>query len=56
MDPALQSEYGFSRKQMILGLIAVFAVYGTTAYSVQTLNIARPRMAAELTACRFTHG
>ncbi|NLT68216.1 MAG: MFS transporter [Acidobacteria bacterium] len=48
MDPALQSEYGFSRKQMILGLIAVFAVYGTTAYSVQTLNIARPRMAAEL--------
>lgn len=48
MDPALQTEYGFSRKQMILGLIAVFAVYGTTAYNVQTLNIARPRMAAEL--------
>jgi MFS family permease len=36
------------KKQMILGLIAVFAVYGTAAYFVQTLNIARPKMAADL--------
>jgi MFS family permease len=36
------------KKQILLGLIAVFAVYGTAAYFVQTLNIARPKMAAEL--------
>ena len=42
------SEYGLSRKQILWGLIAVFAVYGTMTYFVQTLNIARPRMAADL--------
>ena len=42
------SEYGLSRKQILWGLIAVFATYGTMNYFVQTLNIARPRMAADL--------
>ncbi len=37
-----------SRNQVILGLVAVFAVYGTMNYFVQTINIARPRMAADL--------
>src|SRR5512146_1708823 len=31
-----------------VGLVAIFAVYGTMAYFVQTLTIARPRMAADL--------
>ncbi len=31
-----------------MGLIAIFAVYGTMAYFVQSLSIARPKMAAEL--------
>ena len=38
----------FSSKQVALALVAVFAVYGTSAYFVQALNIARPKMAAEL--------
>jgi MFS family permease len=31
-----------------MGLVAIFAVYGTMAYFVQSLSIARPKMAAEL--------
>jgi MFS family permease len=42
------AEYQFSRKQIVWGLVAIFAVYGTVAYSVQTLTIARPKIAADL--------
>ncbi|MBN1569851.1 MAG: hypothetical protein JXA73_18550 [Acidobacteria bacterium] len=42
------SEAGFARKQIILGLITVFALYFTMSFFVQTLGIARPRMAADL--------
>jgi len=31
-----------------LGLVAIFALYGTSAYFIHTLNIARPKMAADL--------
>ena len=41
-------EYGFSRRQVTLGLVAIFAVYGTMAYFLQTLTVARPKMAADL--------
>ena len=42
------AEYPFSQKQILWGLIAIFAVYGTVAYSVQTMTIARPKIAADL--------
>ena len=42
------TEYQFSRKQIVWGLVAIFAVYGTVAYSVQTMNIARPKITADL--------
>jgi MFS family permease len=42
------AEYGFTKRQITLGLVAVFAVYGTMAYFIQTLTIARPKMAADL--------
>lgn len=48
MSQAPQTEYGFSQKQITLGLVAIFSVYGTMAYFVQTLNIARPKIAADL--------
>jgi MFS family permease len=48
MPQVQQTEYDFTRKQINLGLIAVFAVYGSMAYFVQTLNIARPKIAADL--------
>jgi MFS family permease len=44
--PQMNAEY--SRKQIILALVAVFATYGASAYFVQALNVARPKMAAEL--------
>jgi len=44
----LRTEYDYSRKQIILGLVAIFAVYGTMSYFIQTLGIARPKMAADL--------
>jgi MFS family permease len=48
MSQAPQTEYGFSQKQITLGVAAIFAVYGTMAYFVQTMNIARPKIAADL--------
>jgi MFS family permease len=48
MSQSPQTEYGFTQKQINLGLIAIFAVYGTMAYFVQTMNIARPKIAADL--------
>ncbi len=42
------AESGIAGRDKILGLIAVFAVYGTMYFFVQTTNIARPRMAADL--------
>jgi MFS family permease len=38
----------YTKKQVLWGLVAIFAVYGTVAYSVQTLTIARPKIAADL--------
>ncbi len=42
------SESAFSRRQVVLGLITIFAIYSTVSYFVQSLVIARPRMAADL--------
>ncbi len=48
MDQQPQAEYGYSKKQIALAMTAAFAVYGLMTYFVQALNIARPKMAAEL--------
>jgi len=48
MSQATQAEYSFTPKQINLGVIAMFAVYGTMSYFVQTLNVARPKIAADL--------
>jgi MFS family permease len=42
------AEYQFSRKQIAWGIVAIFMVYGTLSYWLQTLGIARPKMAADL--------
>jgi len=42
------TEDQIARKHVLLGLVAVFAVYGTMAYFIHTLNIARPKIAADL--------
>ena len=41
-------QYNYDRKHIVLGLIAIFLVYGTMAYFIQALNIARPKIAADL--------
>jgi MFS family permease len=38
----------FSRRQIILGLVTIFLVYFSVFFFIQTLGIARPRMAADL--------
>lgn len=42
-QPAL---YNYDRKRRMLGLLAVFVIYGTMGYYIQALNIARPKIAA----------
>jgi MFS family permease len=43
-----QIEYGYSKRQIVLAMTAIFAVYGVMTYFVQSLGIARPKMSAEL--------
>jgi len=47
-EEAQPAENKFSKKQIIWGLVAIFAVYGTMAFSVQTTTIARPKITAAL--------
>jgi MFS family permease len=47
-DEVPSAEYQFSKRQIIWGLVAIFAVYGTMSFIVQTLTIARPKIAADL--------
>ena len=46
--PQSTAETGSMEKQIVLGLLTVFTLYFTTNFFIQTLGIARPRMAAEL--------
>jgi MFS family permease len=48
MSEGQKAEYDHTKRQITLGLVAIFAVYGTMAYFVQTLTIARPKIAADL--------
>jgi MFS family permease len=48
MPPEPTAQYEYDRKHKILGLVAIFLVYGTMAYFIQALNIARPKIAADL--------
>jgi MFS family permease len=43
-----QPAYNYDKRHILLGLIAIFLVYGTMACFIQMLNIARPKIAAEL--------
>jgi MFS family permease len=44
----LTAEFNLSQKQIVLGLVAIFAIYISMTFLVQTVVIARPRMAADL--------
>ena len=46
MQPPAGSVY--SRRQLILGLVTIFLVYFSVFFFIQTIGIARPRMAADL--------
>jgi len=41
-------EFDYSKRQIIFGIISIFAVYGVMSYFVQSLTIARSAMAAKL--------
>jgi MFS family permease len=42
------TEYSYARKQIVLGLVAIFTIYFMVFFFVQTISVARPRMAADL--------
>jgi len=46
MQRPAESEY--RQKQIVLGLVTVFLVYFIASYFIQTIGVARPRMAADL--------
>lgn len=46
--PPSPSGTGFTRRQIILGLITIFSLQITLSFFIQTLGIARPRIAADL--------
>jgi MFS family permease len=41
-------QYNYDHRRIVLGLTAIFLVYGTMAYFLQAINIARPKIAADL--------
>ena len=41
-------QYNYDKRHIFFGLTALFLVYGTMAFSIQSLSIARPKIAAEL--------
>ncbi len=41
-------EFNGAKRQILLGLVAAFSIYAVSFYNIQTLGIAKPRMAAEL--------
>ena len=48
MAQELPAQYDYDRKRIIMGLVAMFLVYGTMGYFIQAIGIARPKIAAEL--------
>jgi hypothetical protein len=42
------SELAIAKKQIVPGLVVIFAIYFSSNYFIQTSVIARPRMAADL--------
>ena len=48
MSQEQSPQYHYDRRHIILGLVALFITYGTIAYFMQALNIARPKIAADL--------
>ena len=42
------AQYNYDRRQLVLGLVALFLVYGVIGYFIQAMNIARPKIAADL--------
>src|SRR5512137_1842921 len=55
MTQAPQSPSGtrFTRKQIVLGLITIFSLQITLSFFMQTLGIARPRIAADLNGMQY---
>jgi hypothetical protein len=47
-DAVEAQEYQYPKRQVVWGLVAIFAVYGAMAFSVQTMAVARPKIAAAL--------
>jgi MFS family permease len=42
------TELDYAKRKIVLGLVAAFSIYAVSFYYLQTMGVARPRMAAEL--------
>ena len=49
------TDYNYSKRQILFGIVSIFAVYSSMAYAVQSLGIARPKVAAELDGMSIYH-
>jgi len=49
------TDFNYSKKQILFGIVSIFAVYSSMAYAVQSLGIARPKVAAELDGMSLYH-
>ncbi|MDR0842862.1 MAG: MFS transporter [Acidobacteriota bacterium] len=54
-ESAQTTEFNYSKRQLVFGIISIFAVYSSMSYAVQSLGIARPRVAAELDGMALYH-
>ena len=48
-------EFNYTKRQLLFGIVSIFAVYSSMAYAAQALGIARPKVAAELDGMSLYH-
>ena len=48
MSQEQPAQYNYDKRHIVFGLMALFLIYGTMGYAIQALNIARPKIAADL--------
>ena len=55
-ESSVQStDYNYSKRQIVFGLVSIFAVSSCMVYTIQALNIARPKIAADLNGMEWIH-
>jgi MFS family permease len=48
MPQEAPAQYNYDKRRLVLGLVSIFLVYGVIGYFIQAMNVARPKIAADL--------